>query len=181
MYGTLLALSLAVADSSDRVTMDTGRTQMPCEQDRLSRLLERLKEIIGQQERIRIWKEVGTPKKAPADLRRETGGPELSCSSNDTPVEDLGKTEQETELQRLVRLLHAHDIGTPFLGLTEQQLRQQLGNPTSVEKGVWYYEEPRGFHDFISQRVVRFANGKVVSAKVERTPVGCIYYVEREP
>jgi hypothetical protein len=175
MYGTLLALSLAVADSPDRVTIETGQMENVHE-----RLLRELKKLIeeNQNQRRRTTKDAAKVnlelEKRVEEFRRNLGGPELSCSGSDTAVEDLGKTEQETEMQavlRLVRALAEDAKGTAYLGLTEQQLRQRLGNPTSAEKGVWCYERsaPAG----IEVRVVRFADGKVVSARLRYIEVGC--------
>jgi hypothetical protein len=171
MYGIILTLALAPADYPDRIMAET--TRVDPERERIERLLREIKEIIIRQERIRVQ-----PQPAP---RPPLGGQELSARDNDPPPADLGRTEQETELQRVVRALEAWEKGVEFVGLTEQQLRQRLGNPTSVEAGVWYYREPLGpgCRSFVRQRVVRFANGKVVSAKLEQRPSGCIIIERR--
>jgi len=87
----------------------------------------------------------------------------------------------EIERARLSQALHDWDTGKPYLGLSEKEVLDKLGKPTSTKPGVWEYRE-RHVPDylFVWVRVVRFKEGKVVSAAREERPVGCIYYGPRE-
>ena len=69
--------------------------------------------------------------------------------------------------------------GKEYLGLTESAVLKRLGEPTSTAPGVWLYVEHEGYSaDMV--RVVRFKDGKVVSASVVGRPIGCRYPVFRD-
>jgi len=67
--------------------------------------------------------------------------------------------------------------GKAYLGLTEKELLQRLGEPTSQKGHTWHYADPfkvpalSGLA-YRSERVVEFQNGRVVSAAMRRHCVG---------
>ena len=66
--------------------------------------------------------------------------------------------------------------GKAYVGLSEKEILRSLGEPTDKRNGVWEYGSrvPRspGYHSFAWMRVVRFKNGRVVSAEYEPVFIG---------
>jgi len=78
-------------------------------------------------------------------------------------------------------LIQAAVSGSEYVGLTEKEVLDTLGKPTSMEPGVWeYWRLSPGAHSFIPVRVVRFKDGRVISAAVHMKGVGCIIVKERK-
>src|SRR5262249_29489734 len=69
--------------------------------------------------------------------------------------------------------------GKEYLGLTESAVLKRLGEPTSTAPGGCLYVGHEGSSAALV-RVVRFKDGKVVSAGVVGRPIGCRYPVFRD-
>jgi hypothetical protein len=96
-----------------------------------------------------------------------------------SPDDGTGTTVID-ERTRLIRDLKAWEQGTPLVGLTEKELLRKLGEPTSKEDGVWYYNgRLRLRAGLMELRTVHFARGRVVSAPLTLVPIGCIEVRER--
>jgi len=96
-----------------------------------------------------------------------------------SPDDGTGTTVID-ERARLIHDLKAWEQGTPLVGLTEKELLRKLGEPTSREDGAWYYHGRLHLRaGLIELRTVRFAKGRVASAPLTLTPVGCIEFRER--
>jgi hypothetical protein len=78
----------------------------------------------------------------------------------------------------LVQQAHLdHLSGKAYLGRTEKELLQRLGEPTSKQGNIWTYAEPfkvpalSGLA-YQAERVVEFKDGRVVSAPLRQRCVG---------
>src|SRR5207249_1321212 len=90
-----------------------------------------------------------------------------------SPNIDTGATVVD-ERARLVRELEMWERGARYVGLTENELLRELGEPASKAESVWTYRRRTGVDpQFLEERIVRFVNGRVVSAPLTVIPLGC--------
>lgn len=77
--------------------------------------------------------------------------------------------------EKAPQIIDAWLSGKDFIGLSEKEIIQRLGKPSSKQPGVWEYQDWNlgpGYHSFIRVRVIGFKDGRVVSAPLKMRGVG---------